>query len=61
MGDLIALCPECGLRAKVIGNQATLLADKDRCKHRQNPLNCPVFDPLIFKLLMLASRTIDGP
>ena len=61
MGDLIAVCPECGHRAKVDGNCATMLDGTAKCKHRQSPLNCPAFDPLIFHLLVLTTPTFDRP
>ena len=44
MGDVIVMCAECGLHAMVSGNLATI-TPKAKCKHRQNPANCPVLGP----------------
>jgi hypothetical protein len=56
MGDVIVMCPGCGLYAKVAGNRATIISGDGKCKHRQNPLNCPLLEPLIFRLLVRRSQ-----
>jgi hypothetical protein len=59
MGDVIVMCPGCGLHAKVTGNQATISAGQAKCKHRQNPANCPMLEPLILRVLI--RRTPQSP
>jgi hypothetical protein len=59
MADLFVMCPDCGIRAKVIGATAKIVASPAKCKHRQNPLNCPLLAPLISKLLRSPTPTID--
>ena len=51
MGDVIVMCAECGLHAMVSGNLATI-TPKAKCKHRQNPANCPVLGPVILRVLV---------
>ena len=52
MADVLVMCPECGLYAKVTGDWAIIGTGRAKCKHRQNPANCPLLEPLIFRVLI---------
>jgi hypothetical protein len=59
MADVLVMCPGCGLYAKVAGNRATINTGQAKCKHRQSPANCPMFEPLIYRVLI--RRTTQSP
>ena len=41
MAELFVMCPECKLHAKLRTSSQEVLDPEARCKHRQNPNNCP--------------------
>ena len=49
MTDMIKLlkCPECGLTAKISATDKQITDNKAKCKHRQDPLNCPSLRPAL--------------
>ncbi len=51
MAELFLMCPDCGLRAKLTDNTAKVLPGGAKCRHRQNPLKCPILMPLISSLM----------
>jgi hypothetical protein len=57
MADVLVMCPGCGLYAKVTGNHAIITTRQAKCEHRQNPANCPMLEPLIFRILV--RRTVQ--
>lgn len=50
MADLFVMCPDCGLRARVTDRETNAIDGDGKCKHRQNPLACPLLAPLIASL-----------
>jgi hypothetical protein len=61
MADLLVMCPECGLYAKVTVNRATIGTGQAKCKHRQNPANCPLLEPLIYWVLVRRTAELPEP
>jgi hypothetical protein len=61
MADLLVMCPECGLYAKVTLNRATIGTGQAKCKHRQNPANCPLLEPLIYRVLVRRTAELPEP
>jgi hypothetical protein len=59
MADVLVMCPGCGLYAKVTADRATIVTAQPKCKHRQNPANCPMLAPLINGVLI--RRTTLSP
>jgi hypothetical protein len=47
MAEMFVMCPECGLRAKLTRGDAQIVDAEGRCKHRNNPANCPILDETI--------------
>ena len=47
MAEVFVVCPECGLRAKVTNSGQKIIGDERKCKHRQNPMNCPELTPAL--------------
>jgi hypothetical protein len=41
--EVVVTCPECALHAKVLPLEDQMIdGDHAKCKHRINPLNCPL-------------------
>ena len=57
MTDLFVMCPECGLRTKLASQQVT--DEEGKCKHRQNPVNCPMLEPVLSRVRQSIQR-MDG-
>jgi hypothetical protein len=41
MEEVIVMCSECGVQAKVLLREDQISDSQGICRHRQNPLNCP--------------------
>ena len=47
MAELFVMCPECGLNAKLAPGEPQIKDDEGLCKHRQNPVSCPILGPIL--------------
>jgi hypothetical protein len=46
MVEVLVVCPDCGLYAKVFADsEQPIIDDEAECKHRQDPTNCPMLRP----------------
>ncbi len=56
MAEVFVVCPDCGLRVKVTHSGQKITGDERKCKHRQDPMNCPELRPA----LLIARQALQG-
>jgi hypothetical protein len=56
MAELFVMCPECGLSAKFAPGEPQIKDEEGLCKHRQNPMACPILGPILNAMRRAASR-----
>jgi hypothetical protein len=57
MAELFVMCPECGLNAKLAPGEPQINDEEGLCKHRQNPMACPILGPILDAMRRAASRS----
>jgi hypothetical protein len=56
MADLFVMCPDCGMSVKLAQGDQHISYDKGKCRHRQSPIGCPTFGPLLNAMQKVARQ-----